>query len=153
MTGGEVDFVRRLARLAARDWWFLGIAAKELGCARIRHLVRPTGEILLELQARQTSAAALTPAQVADVTRLGWAIGAVSNRVPWRADCLLRVMAADRWLRRWQLQPEFYLGVTKDAGGVFGAHAWLSCGGLDVTGGEAGAFTPLIAPTPRGAPG
>ena len=68
--------------------------------------------------------------------RLSWAIGAAAARVPWRSDCLLQAMAADRWLRRCGMQPEFFLGVTKDAGGQLEAHAWLRCGDAMVTGAD-----------------
>jgi hypothetical protein len=70
------------------------------------------------------------------VARISWVISAAASRLPWRSDCLLRAIAAVRWLRRLKLRPDFYLGATKDANGVFKAHAWLYCGDVIVTGGS-----------------
>jgi hypothetical protein len=77
---------------------------------------------------------------------LSWAIGAAAARVPWRSDCLLRVMAADRWLRRYGHEPEFFLGAAKVETGQLGAHAWLRCGDVTVTGGSGKEFTELMMP-------
>jgi hypothetical protein len=79
-----------------------------------------------------------------DVERLSWAIAVVAPRVPWRSDCLVKVIAADHWLRRHQLHPDFYLGVAKDERGVFVSHAWLRYDGITVTGGRYDQFSVLI---------
>jgi hypothetical protein len=55
-------------------------------------------------------------------------------------------MAADRWLRRCQLHPSFFLGVAKNEGGRFTAHAWLRLNGTVVTGGDGEEFVSLISP-------
>jgi hypothetical protein len=87
-----------------------------------------------------------------DVTRVSWAIAAASARVPWRADCLLKVMAADRWLRRHGMQGEFFLGAGKNEADEFGAHAWLRYGDINVTGGDGAQFTPLMTSETSGKP-
>ncbi len=69
--------------------------------------------------------------------------------MPWRSDCLLQAMAADRWLRRFGMQPEFFLGVAKDAGGRLQAHASLRCGDAMVTGADDRNFTNLMKPILR----
>ena len=63
-----------------------------------------------------------------------------------RSDCLLKAMAADRWLRRCQLHPSFFLGVAKNEAGHFAAHAWLRLNGTVVTGGDGEEFVTLISP-------
>lgn len=55
-------------------------------------------------------------------------------------------MAADRWMRRHQLSPDFYLGVLKDHNDAFAAHAWLRHGDLIITGGNVNQFHTLIEP-------
>ena len=49
-----------------------------------------------------------------------------------RWDCLLQAVAADRWLRRYGMQPKFFVGVQKDTRGQLEAHAWLRCGDVIV---------------------
>jgi hypothetical protein len=55
-------------------------------------------------------------------------------------------MAADRWLRRYGMQPQFFVGVAKDAHGRLEAHAWLCCDDVTVTGGDGREFTAVIEP-------
>lgn len=66
--------------------------------------------------------------------------------VPWRSDCLVQAMAAQRWLRREGRQTQLVIGVHKDPAGRFEAHAWLRCGMVTVTGGDVARFTPLLVP-------
>ena len=135
--------VAKLRRLSFRDWLALAIAAKELLLARIRFAIISTGRIVNRLKdAPQDAAEAAGPC---NATRVSWAINAAAARVPWRADCLLRVMAADRWLRRDGERPQFFLGVAKD-GEEIRAHAWLLCHGVTVTGGDGAAYTEIVTP-------
>jgi hypothetical protein len=141
---------RRAAGLSLLDWRYLAIALKELLLARIRHASQPVGKILRELQDKRKQSDGDTRGEV-DLMRLSWAIGAAAARVPWRSDCLLQVMAADRWLRRCGMQPEFFLGVAKDAAGQLEAHAWLRCGDAMVTGAVDRNFPNLMEPLARDA--
>ena len=136
---------KRATSLSLLDWHYLAIAVKELLHARIRHASRPVGKILRELQNERTQSDGDTTGEV-DLRRLSWAIGAAAAWIPWRSDCLLQAMAADRWLRRCGMQPEFFLGVAKDAGGQLKAHAWLRRGDAMVTGADDRNFTNLIDP-------
>jgi hypothetical protein len=135
----------RAPSLSLLDWRYLGIAVRELLIARIRHATQPTGKILLELQETRCPPKKVATGKV-DVARLSWAIAVAGARVPWRSDCLLRAMAADRWLRRHQLRPQFYLGVKRYDAGCLAAHARLRFGDVTVTGDTVEAFTMLIAP-------
>ena len=128
--------IRRAAHLTLSDWRYLTIASVELFVARIRLSTVAAEKILRELQAPLSALPQQrSPLAKIDVERLSWAIAVAAQHVPWRSDCLVRVMAADRWLRRHHLRPDFYLGVAKDEQGVFAAHAWLRYGDLTVTGG------------------
>jgi hypothetical protein len=55
-------------------------------------------------------------------------------------------MAADRWLRRGRLCPEFFLGVGKEPEGGIMAHASLRCDDVVVTGALSEQYTLLIEP-------
>src|SRR5262245_47751653 len=118
---------RRAADLSFQDWQYLATAVKELFIARFRHAIQSVGKILSELQEEGLQADNNARGKV-DVARLSWAIGAAAARVPWRSDCLPQAMAAHRWLRRYGLRPEFFVGVAKRKDGHVEAHAWLRCG-------------------------
>jgi hypothetical protein len=135
--------------LALSEWRFLAIASFELFAARIRLSLVPTENILRALQAPLSEPVRRRKTNLGqiEVERLSWAITVAGQLVPWRSDCLVRVLAADRWLRRNHLAPDFYLGVAKDERGVLVAHAWLRCGDLTVTGGTSHQFYTLIEPT------
>jgi hypothetical protein len=150
MARRELARLWKLVRLPTRDWALLARAIGELLLARLRHAATPTRVILSQLQGKSVGRRPSKAAEV-DVQRLSWAIGAAAARVPWRSDCLLQAMAADRWLRRCGYKPQFYLGVTKRRSGPLEAHAWLSCNGIPVTGGTGGGFAELL--TPADAPG
>ena len=130
--------IKRLARLGLSDWRYLVVAGAELLIARIRFSTVAAEQILRELRAPLSvppECHAMRPAN-ADVERLAWAIAVAAEHVPWRSDCLVRVLAADRWLKRHHLRADFYLGVAKDEEGALVAHAWLRHGDLTVTGGR-----------------
>ena len=143
--------VRRAAYLTLSDWRYLTIALGELLAARIRLSTVPAEKILRELQAPLSALPQkqIRPWAKIDVERLSWAIAVVAQYVPWRSDCFIRVIAADRWLRRYHLRPDFYLGVVKDEQGVFAAHAWVRYRGLTVTGGRHELFSALIEPAAK----
>jgi hypothetical protein len=144
-----IDTLRGAAGLSHVDWCFVAMAAKELFIARVRHATLPTVTIVKELQVEASAtptAVGADAAREALLARMSWAISAAAARVPWRSDCLLQVMAADRWLRRIGLRPEFFLGVAKDEAGLFKAHAWLRCDDVLVTGGDCDGFWTLIGP-------
>jgi len=139
---------RRGWHLTLLDWRYLTIASAELFAARLRLSTVAAKKILRELQAPLSALPQKQrrPSTKIDVKRLSWAIAVAAQHVPWRSDCLIRVLAADRWLRRHHLRPDFYLGVAKDNQGVFTAHAWLRYGDLTVTGGRYDQYSKMIEP-------
>jgi len=138
---------RRAVTLTPLEWRYLGIAIKELAFARLRFTTALSCQILQELQKPGLDEFHESWGRPIDLDRASWAIAAAAAWVPWRSDCLLQAMAANRWLRRRGHHPEFFLGVSKDAMGRFGAHAWLQCDGVPVTGGTGAEFETLITPT------
>jgi hypothetical protein len=138
----------RVIRLAPADWAALFIAATALLRARVRFGRISARQLVEELK---VDAGAQTPApldliQTARVTRLSWAIRMAAACVPWRADCLIQVIAADSLLRKRGLTPSFHLGVAKEVGGRLAAHAWLTCGDVIVNSGSVERFSVIIGP-------
>jgi hypothetical protein len=144
MTGRFFVSLRRAAGLPVQDWRYFVTAIKELFLARIRHGTQPTAKILSQLQ--EAGTASPEQAHGINVAQVSWAIGAAAARMPWRADCLVQAMAADRWLKRYRYDPQFFLGIQIHKPGLFQAHAWLRCNGVAVTGGSGSGFTVLLAP-------
>ena len=63
-----------------------------------------------------------------------WALQGVARRMPFRSDCLIRVLAADRVLSLRDWPSEIHLQAGQRPEG-FTSHACLSCDGVDLTGG------------------
>ena len=80
------------------------------------------------------------------IERVAYVIPRVANRLPWRADCLIQAMAAQRWLRTKGVATLISIGVHRPEDKSFSAHAWLKHGERIVTGGEISAFSPLFTP-------
>ena len=87
------------------------------------------------------------------IRRIVWALGACANRVPWKALCFQRGLAAHLMLRRRGLDSVLHYGVANVPDGALRAHVWITQGGQFVVGGEeAGAFT-CLATFPSGSNG
>lgn len=149
--------LRKAADLTWSDWRELAISTQALLMARIVFARLPAKDLVARLQVKapveprghkQQGVEGYRQDQNLDagIRRLEWAIGAAAAILPWRTDCLIRCLAADKILRRRGLAPEFYLGVNKPLNEGFGAHAWLRCRGIPVTGGESREFEVLIGP-------
>lgn len=82
----------------------------------------------------------------AAVRRVAFAVPRVAARLPWRTDCLVQALAARRWLAYWGIPTQVAIGVDRNQGGAFSAHAWLKHDEIIVTGGETSQFTVLLAP-------
>lgn len=140
--------ISRILRLSAREWRYLAIAVFELLRARLRFATVPSDQLLTALQNRAPASPvnARNPDARESLAGIAWAIAAAAARVPWRADCLVQALAADRWLRRRGFAPEFFLGVTKDNCGRLLAHAWIRCEDVTVTNAGDDAIMALIEP-------
>ena len=78
------------------------------------------------------------------IRRVVWSLDACANRVPWRALCFQRGLAAHLMLRRRGLDSLLHYGVANAPAGALRAHVWITQGGDFVVGGEeASAFTCL----------
>jgi Transglutaminase-like superfamily len=141
------------ARPRLRDAsWLLGYGLRglvELIRARLA-FARLEARDILALNAK---AAALRASESAVqcralAARIGYVIPRISARLPWRSDCVIQAMAAQRWLTAHGLASEIQIGVECPEGGPFGAHAWLVCDGTVVTGGDIARYDLLIGNSP-----
>ena len=64
----------------------------------------------------------------AEIARLRRAVLRIGRYVPWRSQCLDRAMAIQFLLYRRHLSSTLYLGMEKNVGGEWKAHAWVRCG-------------------------
>jgi transglutaminase superfamily protein len=148
-SGRLLEHLRRdaahLARLDARTALDLLRAARELAIARWR-LISLTPEELTS----DAGPSGDSPPDTDAIDRIVPAIQAVAARVPWRSDCLVQALAAQRWLRRRGVNSSMRLGV-RQPNGRFDAHAWLTVGGKVVIGGDVDDYSelPMVRRTSR----
>lgn len=80
--------------------------------------------------------------------RVCWAIRGAARALPFRTDCLIRVIAAHTVLSRSGVSTSFHLQAGTDDG-RFQAHAWLESSGIKVAGGPHPGIGALISPDPE----
>lgn len=84
---------------------------------------------------RGTTPSAPSPRQQVRAERVGWAVRAVSARVPWTSTCLMQSLVGAVLLRRRGLGSTVHLGVARvGASDELEAHSWLICGNQVLTG-------------------
>jgi hypothetical protein len=142
---GATSLLARALRLRPAEWVDLVVATLELAIARSRLATSHQSVLLAD------RGAVPRPDQVREaadrVQRVRVAIARASRRVPWRSDCLVQALAAQRWLRRTGVETALCVGVSGETASQFEAHAWLMHGDDVITGGEVGGFAPLSHPT------
>ena len=137
------DF-ERAAGLDLRTWLDLVHATIELAVARVRLRSRQARDLLGSSEtASRPSPQILDRSLVELVERVAFAIPRAGRRLPWRADCLVQALAAQRWLGRHGVDTQIIVGVPKPMPSDFEAHAWLKAGGRVVTGGDISGYVPL----------
>ncbi|MES2606531.1 MAG: lasso peptide biosynthesis B2 protein [Pseudomonadota bacterium] len=145
---GTARFRRQLHRavqFTAAEWLLLVVAVVELLLARFK-LQRFTIDSLQNNTSAGVHSPSLSaqPSQQALAGRISWAIQMAAAHVPWRSDCLVQALAAQRWLTRKQVSSELSLGVRKNSNNVVEAHAWLRCDSVVVTGGNSEEYVTLL---------
>ncbi|MEO5578105.1 MAG: lasso peptide biosynthesis B2 protein [Sphingomicrobium sp.] len=120
----------------ARAAFELGLARLRLGSQHARALIAAAPAVIVKLDARQAGL----------VERVAFFIPRVAARLPWRTDCLVQALAAQRWLGRNAIATTLTLGVQRDKPSDFEAHAWLTAGDRIVTGGDISGYVPLTRP-------
>lgn len=139
--------LKKLASLGPSGWIDLMSASIELAIAHVRLGTGDTRDLLISPAVINVpQSPPLSGKQRRLVERVAFAVPAVGPRLPWRADCLVQALAAQRWLSRNGIATSLYLGVRKNPPARFEAHAWLMLGDKIITGGEGKMYTTLISP-------
>jgi hypothetical protein len=132
----------RLDRLTPGDWLLAGEALASLVWASLAIALLPFRKV-----AGVASQAPVRPIASLDAglpRRIRWAVDAWGRRVPWRAVCFQRGLAAHRMLRRRGYGSILHYGVAQQETKGLSAHVWVSLDGRPVIGGEeASGFTCL----------
>lgn len=79
------------------------------------------------------------------LARIAYVIPRLSDRLPWRSDCLIQAIAGQNWLLSYKAVSEIQIGVEHPKDGDFGAHAWLVHHEMVVTGGDIERYHVLLA--------
>jgi hypothetical protein len=115
-------------RLLVEAMWSLGLARCAVSLLPFRRIAAGLGAPSKESPATDNTAHCRAVAQI------GWAIRAVSRRLPGTHQCLLQALAAKWMLQRRGIPSTMYFGVAKDATGQHTAHAWVRSGTQVLTG-------------------
>lgn len=146
MTTRLAAVVRKLRRPSPLQYAYLAVAVPRLLAAHLVFRLSST-QRLLERATRPRRAPARPGGSGFDIETALWAIDTAARHVPWRADCMIRSLAAARWLARHGYAPRFHLGVLKSDAEEIRAHAWLTLDGRVIVGGDihpGDVFTPIL---------
>jgi hypothetical protein len=143
-----MDRLSRFLRLSRSDRTLVLQAALLLTAIRLGLSMMPFARLRSGLARLATSrrAASCLPASGDDGARIVWAVEAVGRRLPPIGTCLTQALAAHVLLARRGHRSNLRIGVTRDAGGKFVAHAWLEKdGAVLIGGGWSSHYTPMPA--------
>src|SRR5688572_4331914 len=98
--------LRKLLALPFARVHCLTIASVLLAMAKQKHAYRPIDQLIEEVRAPLNEH---RPANAKLAGEIAWALQIASKHVPWRADCLIRAIAARQWAKLRDLPYEFHL--------------------------------------------
>ena len=124
--------ISRFIGLDRADKSLLLRAVGSLAIARLMMLTMSFRQLAERLSATENPEQRLTDDDV--LSRVGWAVAAAANNVPWRSDCFPQTIAASKLLRRNGIGSTIHLGVEHVGDDDLAGHAWLTCDGELVTG-------------------
>lgn len=81
------------------------------------------------------------------VDRIAFIIGLLGRKLPWRSDCLIQALAAQKWLLRLGIASTITVGVDSAKGAKFAAHAWLMQDERVILGGNIDRYCVLFGET------
>jgi hypothetical protein len=122
----------RVDRLGAADWLLLGEALIVLGWASLAIRILPFRRVAASASRPRAPA----PRRGVPAARIGWAVEAWGRRVPWKAVCFQRGLAAHVMLRRRGLNSILHYGVARKEAEGLSAHVWVSLDGTILLGGR-----------------
>jgi hypothetical protein len=128
------DKLRRFAALDGMDRDLLMRAVGWLAVARVMTLLMSFKRLAASLSVSDGPTGREADPEV--ISKVSWAIAAAANNVPWRSDCFPQTIAASKILQKCGHGSTIHLGVERTSDDNIAGHAWLSCGGTVVVGGE-----------------
>ncbi len=137
-----MSFVARFSQLAWRDRLLLSEA---LLCLTIASLSISLLTFRSVARFMSSGRKAVAPAPTPLARRIAWALNACANRVPWKAVCFQRAVAAHMMLRRRGWAAAINYGIRREDDGELAAHVWARSGDVDVIGCEIAADFQLVA--------
>ena len=123
---------RRFMQLDGADKWLLLRATGWLAIARIMLVAMSFERLSARLSATSNSTQIVPEQELLE--RIGFAVSAAANNVPWRSDCFPQTIAAHMLLKRFGYASTIHIGVERAGEDVLNGHAWLTCGETVVTG-------------------
>lgn len=123
---------RAILQLAQARWAFARKAPSALvdGNRQIAQSARPPDHAL--------------PDDALTVSQVGFVVPRIAARVPWRSDCLVQALAAQKWLYSKGIATRLVIGAELSEEAGFNAHAWLAYGDTVVTGGDVDGYAELL---------
>ena len=133
-TARSKNRLARFRELNPADRWLLLRAVAWLAVARLMLVVMPF-QRLSERLAAKGRASDVSPDRDF-LRRVTLAVSAAARHVPWRSDCFPQAIAARVLLSRQGYPSTIHLGVEKTDPSTVAGHAWLTCAGEVITGGD-----------------
>lgn len=137
---GQEQAASRLA------WFFLAALGAVASLAWARLVLRSlVGNDVTRFNAIARGKSGATPENARSVAiHLSRVVPGMAGLVPWRSDCLVQALAAQRLLGRLGVPSEIVIGVRNAPDEGFSPHAWLRCGDRIVTGGDVKGYDVLL---------
>ena len=105
-----------------------------LALARLMLLVLPFHRLAKRLSAVEGKEKSIPEPEL--LARIGRSIQAAAGNVPWRSDCFPQSIAGWMLLKHHGFKGTIHLGVERSGNEEVTGHAWLTCAGTVITGGE-----------------
>jgi|SRR5215217_5151646 len=140
--------LRKFLRLPATKRRLLLEAALLLGGTKLGLRLFPFQTLLRFLEKLAKASAGLPEIDQSSAKRIVWAVELAGQYLPWVRTCLTQALAAQFLLVRQGHPALVHIGVVREEGEGFLAHAWVESEGEVVIGGrghELDRYVPLIA--------
>ncbi len=126
----------KAARLSSADRRLLAQALLAVTTARWGLLALPLGAVRQLVRTLVRSGRQTPDNRRRPLSRIVWAVTAAGRRTPLGTTCLASALAGQALLDRHGYSTKLRIGVKRDGGGAFAAHAWLEHEGRIVLGGD-----------------
>ena len=116
------------------DRWMLLHATVWLALARLMLLILPFHQLAKRLSSGGGQAKSSPDPEF--LARIGRSVQAAAGSLPWRSDCFPKSIAGWMLLKHHGYEGTIHLGVARSGSDDLAGHAWLTCAGTVIAGGE-----------------